>query len=458
MKALRRVMIFGLVWFFCFSLEQGRADDEVRTYAPYDGQVGTEFFSSPGKPGECVDYVKANRLDLAETSYIYAKNMIQITETAGFKVDAVPEKGAVIVLPNMQIKEGEEYITTGHVAIVTQVGCPGPEGNYSLVIKDANFDNKGGATPLIGEANYTYDPITHTVKYIDYVAYGGSQNKKYDTATSRNPDQFKDIQFIHENGSEVNTAVSIFNQYQIEPSADQLGFLTQKLIKGENVNHYFDSMGNNYFDFPNYYKPGKYLHSGAGGQKEYKILLKKFEISTDGSNWVTVGEGDVWLDLASAAANSTILANYASNAHIPPGTYRYYRLTHGTYYTIKGYVTDPISGVTYYTTSNFYQSSQPGDNSRDGISSTSAGQYGECVMKVNSYSNDPGFAALNGGDSFSWTQPFAQTFQITAGTRKITLTFNMGTGIAFIPNGWVNNGHVNFDTGGTPIIPVVTAQ
>ena len=462
MRLLRKPVILGLIWFFCLGIKQGRAD--VETYKEISNDTSGTPYS-----GECVAYVEANRQDLIGTTYSYAKNMPSITSGVGFTVDANPETGSAIVLANMQVPiidpvthQVAGYTTEGHTAVVTKVTSPWSSGNqtsnYILQIKDANFDNRGGTTPLIGEANYTYNPNTLTVTYIDYAAYGGSQSKKYDTTTSRNPAQFQEIWFIHEN----QTVLNAFTQHNIPPTAEQLEALSQGLLQGNGIswlNSRFDSdlIKNNYVAFPNYGQ-GKYLVSGAGGQKEYKILLKKFEISTDGSNWVTVGEGDVWLDLASTAANSTILANYASNAHIPPGTYRYYRLTHGTYYTIKGYVTDPISRVTYYTTSNFYQSSQPGDNSRDGISSTSAGEYGECVMKVNSYSNDPGFAALNGGDSFSWAQPFAQPFQITAGTRKITLTFNMGTGIAFIPNGWVNNGHVNFDTGGTPIIPVVTVQ
>jgi len=439
MRLLRKPVILGLIWFFCFGLEEGRAD--VITYdESQSGQAGQSFTQGNG---ECVDYVKDNRPDVSGVSYGTANNMSTTTGNVGFKVDTSPEVGSVISFAYSDTTHGN----TGHVGIVQQISSLAG-GKYLLTIMDNNFV----ATSTIGKADYTYNPSTDRLEELNYAKYYGTKNIIPDQGGTN----YSSVQFIHEN----QTVVNAFAQHNIPPTAEQLDVLSQGLLQGNGIswlNSRFDSIGNSYVTFPNYGN-GQYLASGAGGQKEYKILLKKFEISADGSNWVTVGEGDVWLDLASAAANSTILTNYASNAHIPPGTYRYYRLTHGTYYTIKGYVTDPISGVTYYTTSNFYQSSQPGDNSRDGISSTSAGQYGECVMKVNSYSNDPGFAALNGGDSFSWTQPFAQPFQITAGTRKITLTFNMGTGIAFIPNGWVNNGHVNFDTGGTPIIPVVTAQ
>ena len=444
MKVLRKLMIFGLVGFFCFSLKEGRADDEVRTYEPYPGEPGQQFTQGVG---ECVDYIKANRPDLQGVSYGDADGMPTIAGNAGFTVDTLPEKGSVISFA---------YASTGHVGVVQEIRSL-PGGKYKLTIMDNNFV----ASNTIGKADYTYNPATGKIEELNYKTYWGTKDIVPDPSGSN----YSGVKFIHEN----QTVVDAFTQHNIPPTAEQLEVLSQGLLQGNSIswlNSRFDSIGNNYHTFPNYYLPGEYLFSNASGQKEYKILLKKFEISADGSNWVTVGEGDVWLDLASAAANSTIMANYASNAHIPPGTYRYYRLTHGTYYTIKGYVTDPISGVIYYTTSNFYQSSQPSDNSRNGISSHTSSfnpssppsDYNACVMKHNSYSTNSGFAALSGGDSFTWAQPFAQPFQITAGTRKITLTFNMGSGIVFIPNGWVNNGHVNFDTGGTPIIPAVTAQ
>ena len=435
MKALRRVMIFGLAWCFCFSLEQCRANDKVRTYDPYPGEPGQQFTQGVG---ECVDYIKANRPDLQGVSYGTADGVSTIAGNAGFKVDTLPEKGAVI---------GFAYENTGHVGVVHEITSL-PGGKYKLTIMDNNFV----ASNTIGKADYTYNPATGRIEELNYKTYWGTKDIVPDPGGSN----YSGVKFIHEN----ETVVDAFTQHNIPPTAEQLDVLSQGLLQGNGIgwlNSRFDSIGNNYIAFPNYGN-GQYLHSGQSGVKEYKILLKKFEISTDRSNWVTLGEGDVWLDLASVASNSTILANYASNANIPQGTYRYYRLTHGAYYTIKGCVTDPISGVTYYTTSSFYQSSQPGDNSRTGISSTSTGQYGECPMKGNSESTDPGFASLSGGDFFTWTQPFPQPFQITTGTKKITLTFNMGTGIAFIPDGWVNNGHVNFDMGGTPIIPVVTAQ
>jgi hypothetical protein len=382
--------------------------------------------------------VKANRPDLQGVSYGDADNMPAITANTGFKVDAVPEKGAAITFV---------YDNTGHAGIVQEVSSL-PGGKYKLTVMDNNFV----ASNTIGKADYTYNPATGRIEELNYKAYWGTKDIVTDPAGTN----YSGVKFIHEN----QTVVDAFTQHNIPPTTDQLDVLSRGLLQGNGtswLNSRFDSIASNYFAFSNYGN-GQYLHSGASGQKEYKILLKKFEISTDRSNWVTVGEGDVWLDLASAAANSTILANYASNSHIPPGTYRYYRLTHGAYYTIKGYVTDPISGVTYYTTSSYYQSVQPGDNSRTGISSTSPGDYNETIMKINSYSNDPGFAALNGGDAFTWTQAFAQPFQITSGTKKITLTFNMGTGIAFIPDGWVNNGHVNFDLGQAPVIPLVETQ
>jgi hypothetical protein len=160
--------------------------------------------------------------------------------------------------------------------------------------------------------------------------------------------------------------------------------------------------------------------------------------------------------VAQASRNQTILANYASNSNIPPGTYRYYRFTFGAQYTIKGYAVDPITGYTYYTTSAFEQSSQPTDDSRTGRSSTASGQYDACSLKANTYSTDPGFWAPAGGNYFTWTQTFTTPFQVTTGTKKITLTFNIGNGIAFVPNGWGYSG-VMFDMGGD-LLPVVETQ
>lgn len=201
------------------------------------------------------------------------------------------------------------------------------------------------------------------------------------------------------------------------------------------------------------------FYSGPDGVKSYKLLLKKFEISTDKSNWVTLEEGDVWIDVASVAPNTALLANYATNTNIPAGTYRYYRLTMGANYFIKGFAKQ--AGTTYYTTSHSAVSLCNGnpcsdDDSTAGIASTNKDDYAECELKVNTYSTDPGFGATNGGDFFTWTQPFSQALVVKEGEiKKITITFNIGNGIEFRPNGWGNSG-IMFGAGS--IIPVVEVE
>jgi len=89
---MRRILIFGLACLFCFSSQDIYA--RVITYEQFEGSYS----------GECVDYVKKNRKDLAEQEYYSARRMLEITEKAGFKVDNEPEEGAVIVLPNVEIE------------------------------------------------------------------------------------------------------------------------------------------------------------------------------------------------------------------------------------------------------------------------------------------------------------------------------------------------------------------
>jgi len=110
---MRKILIFGLLYLICFGLQKGYAQ-QVRTYESY-GKPGEEF-----KIGQrqCVDFVKENRLDLAGIPYYSAKNMPDMAEKAGFKVDNTPEVGAVIVLPKItDPKTGE---ITGHVGIVQE--------------------------------------------------------------------------------------------------------------------------------------------------------------------------------------------------------------------------------------------------------------------------------------------------------------------------------------------------
>ncbi|PIX23429.1 MAG: hypothetical protein COZ68_09365, partial [Deltaproteobacteria bacterium CG_4_8_14_3_um_filter_43_13] len=94
------------------------------------GKIGAE--SRIGY-GQCVDFVKANRVDLQGISYEYAANMPKVLKDLDYEINELPREGAVLVMPNI----GD----TGHVAIVTKVELK-KDGSYSLTIRDANADDK----------------------------------------------------------------------------------------------------------------------------------------------------------------------------------------------------------------------------------------------------------------------------------------------------------------------------
>ncbi len=94
----------------------------------------------------------------------------------------------------------------------------------------------------------------------------------------------------------------------------------------------------------------------AEGEKggEYGITLKKIEISTDGTNFVTLGENTgTTINIASMNVGTTF-QSFVSNANIPAGTYTHLRITMSRTMTIKGVGQD--SGTYYYTSQAIGQS------------------------------------------------------------------------------------------------------
>jgi len=81
--------------------------------------------------------------------------------------------------------------------------------------------------------------------------------------------------------------------------------------------------------------PTFYGNAGSEVNGTYTITIKKIEISQDGSNWVTIGEGSRSFNIASGRVGAQI-GSYASNSSIPSGTYRYVRNTLSRTITIKG--------------------------------------------------------------------------------------------------------------------------
>lgn len=105
--------------------------------------------------------------------------------------------------------------------------------------------------------------------------------------------------------------------------------------------------------------------AGSGDPIVYKVTMKKFEASQDGTTWYTVTEQQQEMDLASVNAGQ-VFGNWISGAALPEGIYTQARVTLSNSITIKGYV---LSGGTYYytitsgqnTTATFNENSPPGD-------------------------------------------------------------------------------------------------
>jgi len=85
----------------------------------------------------------------------------------------------------------------------------------------------------------------------------------------------------------------------------------------------------------------------ADGQ--YTVTLKKIEFSTDGVNFITVGESSgTSFNIASMNVGSDF-QSFISNRNIPAGTYNYIRITMSRTISFKGRTTDKVNGDYYYT-------------------------------------------------------------------------------------------------------------
>jgi len=85
----------------------------------------------------------------------------------------------------------------------------------------------------------------------------------------------------------------------------------------------------------------------ADGQ--YTVTLKKIEFSTDGVNFITVGESSgTSFNIASMNVGSDF-QSFISNKNIPAGTYNYIRITMSRTISFKGRTTEKVNGNYYYT-------------------------------------------------------------------------------------------------------------
>lgn len=85
----------------------------------------------------------------------------------------------------------------------------------------------------------------------------------------------------------------------------------------------------------------------ADGQ--YTVTLKKIEFSTDGVNFITIGESSgTSFNIASMNVGSDF-QSFISNKSIPAGTYNYIRITMSRTISFKGRTTEKVNGNYYYT-------------------------------------------------------------------------------------------------------------
>lgn len=85
----------------------------------------------------------------------------------------------------------------------------------------------------------------------------------------------------------------------------------------------------------------------TGTPSVYKVTMKRFAISQDGSTWFTVANTETQVDIASVSAGSKI-GDWIAATDIPVGTYTQVRPTVSSTFVMQGYVYDGTTN-TYYT-------------------------------------------------------------------------------------------------------------
>lgn len=152
----------------------------------------------------------------------------------------------------------------------------------------------------------------------------------------------------------------------------------------------------------------------------YEITMNRIRLyNSDTSSWVTVAEGDLTFDIASASAGS-VIGSYISGASIPDGTYTQVepRLKRDMGIQVSG----SLSGTTYYTTTS--TTSIPGGLGNAIVASTNQSQFAKGTMQVPS--SVPGVS----GDYFTNTINLSPSIVIKQGeAKKLRVKFDV-TGAA----------------------------
>lgn len=87
----------------------------------------------------------------------------------------------------------------------------------------------------------------------------------------------------------------------------------------------------------------------TGTPSVYKITMKRFEISQDGSTWFTVANTEIEVNIASVSAGSKV-GDWITSSDIPVGTYTQVRPTVSSTFVMQGYVYYSTTARTYFTT------------------------------------------------------------------------------------------------------------
>ena len=87
----------------------------------------------------------------------------------------------------------------------------------------------------------------------------------------------------------------------------------------------------------------------TGTPSVYKVTMKRFAISQDGSTWFTVANTETQVDIASVSAVSKV-GDWMASTDIPVGTYTRVRPTASATFVMQGYVYYSTTVRTYFTT------------------------------------------------------------------------------------------------------------
>jgi len=162
----------------------------------------------------------------------------------------------------------------------------------------------------------------------------------------------------------------------------------------------------------------------------YKITMKKVRLQNAVTDeWVTVGEGDLTIDIASVNAGE-LAAGYVTGNEVPEGSYDNIEVTLSTSVIIKASCTDTggvfaggAAGDVWYTTSTAGVSGSV-------AASKTVGSYSEGTATI------PSTVAGVSGDTYTKTYALPTTIVVAKGsTQKVRVKFEVANSATFQDTG-----------------------